>query len=147
MYTLNKQLLHKVSVRYVFTRRYLVTISKNVFCLRRCRFSTITQLVLKYRLWTTCQSQIRSYVNTDGLGVKPHLEPKIRFLLLSDSCGFVDVGRPFWREDGSVVYNCCWSSPAQSFSGPSPAGLLTVFYCLRFETPPPSRRTRSLYLC
>jgi hypothetical protein len=20
-----------------------------------------------------------------------------------------------WREDGSVVYNCCWASPAQSF--------------------------------
>jgi hypothetical protein len=28
---------------------------------------------------------------------------------------------PLWREDGSVIYNCCWSSPAQSFSGPSPA--------------------------
>jgi hypothetical protein len=33
------------------------------------------------------------------LGVKPHLGPKTRFLLLSDSCGFVDVGLPFWRED------------------------------------------------
>jgi hypothetical protein len=29
-----------------------------------------------------------------GHGVKPHLEPKTRFLLLSDSCSFVDVGRP-----------------------------------------------------
>jgi hypothetical protein len=37
------------------------------------------------------------------------------------------------------------SSPAQSFSGPSPAGLVTIFYCLRFETPP-TWRTRSLYL-
>jgi hypothetical protein len=27
-------------------------------------------------------------------------------------------------------------SPAQSFSGPSPAGLMTSFYCLRFETRP-----------
>jgi hypothetical protein len=27
------------------------------------------------------------------VGVKPHLGPKTRFLLLSDSCGFVDVGR------------------------------------------------------
>jgi hypothetical protein len=27
------------------------------------------------------------------IGVKPHLGPKTRFLLLSDSCGFVDVGR------------------------------------------------------
>jgi hypothetical protein len=39
-----------------------------------------------------------------------------------------------WREDGSVVYNCCWRSPAQLFSGPSPVGLATIFYCLRFET-------------
>jgi hypothetical protein len=27
-------------------------------------------------------------------------------------------------------------SPAQSFLGPSAAGLVTIFYCLRFETPP-----------
>jgi hypothetical protein len=57
-----------------------------------------------------------------------------RFLLLSDSCGFVDVGRSLCREDGSVVYNSCWPSPAQSFSGPSPVGLVAIFYCLRFET-------------
>jgi hypothetical protein len=35
-----------------------------------------------------------------------------------------------------VVYNCCWPSPAQSFSGRNPAGLMNPFYCLRFETPP-----------
>jgi hypothetical protein len=29
---------------------------------------------------------------------------------------------------------CCWSLPAQSFLGPSPLGLATIFYCLRFET-------------
>jgi hypothetical protein len=32
------------------------------------------------------------------------------------------------------LYNCCWPSPEQSFSGPSPVGLVAVFYCLRFET-------------
>jgi hypothetical protein len=37
------------------------------------------------------------------------------------------------------------SSPAQSFLRPSPAGLMTTFYCLRFETHP-TWRTRSLYL-
>jgi hypothetical protein len=36
------------------------------------------------------------------------------------------------------------SSPAQSFSGPSPAGLMTIFHCLRFENPS-TWRTRSLY--
>jgi hypothetical protein len=57
-----------------------------------------------------------------------------RSLLLSDSCGFVDLGRPLWWEDGSFVYNCCWPSPAQSFSGPSPVELVAIFYSLRFET-------------
>jgi hypothetical protein len=42
-------------------------------------------------------------------------------------------GRSLWREDGSVIYNCSWSSPEESFSGPSPVGLMTIFYCLRFE--------------
>jgi hypothetical protein len=50
-----------------------------------------------------------------------------------------------WREDGSVVYNCCWSSLAQSFSGPSPSGFMIIFYSLRFETPP-TWRERSQYL-
>jgi hypothetical protein len=44
------------------------------------------------------------------------------------------VGSPLWREDGSVFCMCRWSLPAQSFSGPSPLGLATLFYCLRFET-------------
>jgi hypothetical protein len=57
-----------------------------------------------------------------------HLAPKTRFLLLSDICGFVDVGRPLWREDWCVIYNCYWSSLAQSFLGPIPAGLVTIFY-------------------
>jgi hypothetical protein len=66
-------------------------------------------------------------------------------LLLSDSYGFVDVGRPLWRQDGSVVNSCCRTSPAQSSSGPSPVGLATIFYCLKFETRPTSR-TRFPYL-
>jgi hypothetical protein len=49
------------------------------------------------------------------LRVKQHVGPKTRFLLLSDSCMFVHVWRPLWREDGSVVDNCCWSSPAQPY--------------------------------
>jgi hypothetical protein len=44
------------------------------------------------------------------------------------------VGRPVWREDVSVFCICYWHSPVQSFLGPSPFGLETIFYCLRFET-------------
>jgi hypothetical protein len=29
------------------------------------------------------------------------------------------MGRPLSCETGSVVYNCCWASPLQSFLGPS----------------------------
>jgi hypothetical protein len=46
------------------------------------------------------------------------------------------VRRPFWLDDRYVVYNSCWFSPAQSFSGPNPPGLMTIFCCLRFETLP-----------
>jgi hypothetical protein len=59
--------------------------------------------------------------------------PKTRFLLLS--VGGLLMG-PLSDKRGS---------PAQSFSGPSPAGLMTIFYCLRFETSP-TWRARSLYL-
>jgi hypothetical protein len=79
------------------------------------------------------------------LGVKHPSGFTTRFLLLSDFCGFVDVGRSLWRENRSPVYNCCWASPAQSFLSPSPTGLVTIFYCLRFETPS-IWRARSPYL-
>jgi hypothetical protein len=67
----------------------------------------------------------------------------------SDSYVLDSVGRPLWREDGSVFCMCRWPLPAQSFSGPSPLGLATVwdfpFRRLlrlagsrwRYSTPPP----------
>jgi hypothetical protein len=57
-----------------------------------------------------------------------------RYILLFDIYGLVFVERPLWREDGSVIYICCWPLPAQSFLGPSPLELETIFYCLRLET-------------
>jgi hypothetical protein len=75
-----------------------------------------------------------------------HLGPKTRYLLLSESCGFVNVGRLLWREGGSVFNNYCWPFPAFSFLGPSPARLVTIFYCLRFEISPTWKaRFRCLY--
>jgi hypothetical protein len=71
------------------------------------------------------KSRRQSYITTDGQSASlswcqaNNLGPKTRFLLLSDCCGFVDVGRRLWREDGSVVYNCRWSSPAQSYLTPT----------------------------
>jgi hypothetical protein len=76
----------------------------------------------------------RQLVGQPLLEWSTHLGLTIKFLLLSDSCVFVDVGSFLWREDGSDVYNYCWPSPAQSFSGLSPLRLVAIFYCLRFET-------------
>jgi hypothetical protein len=69
-----------------------------------------------------------------SLGVEPHLDYCLTVTVL------FFVGRPLWREDGSVVYNYRWCSPAQSFWGLSPVGLATIFYCLRFESPPTTRK-------
>jgi hypothetical protein len=60
----------------------------------------------------------RRSVTQSVLVSSPELGPKTRFLLLSDSCGFPDVGRPLWREDECVVYNFCWASPTQSYLPP-----------------------------
>jgi hypothetical protein len=66
------------------------------------------------------------------LGVKPHPGPipdfcycQLRFFL----CGAPSLARGrVWRLQLQVVR-------AKAFSGPSLAGLMIIFYCLRFETP------------
>jgi hypothetical protein len=54
--------------------------------------------------------------------------------------------RPLRREDGSVVYNCCWPTPTQSFWDPILAGLMAIFFCLRFEIPPTWRAKFRIYI-
>jgi hypothetical protein len=77
-------------------------------------------------------SQSQNYITTDGQSASlfwcqaPVLNPRPIVLLLSlflDRYGFVNVGRPLLREAWSVVFSCCSTSPAQSFSGLSPARL------------------------
>jgi hypothetical protein len=105
-------------------------------------FLLMATLLLPWNFGTEVKSipESECYVTTDGKPASlswtkaPIWGLTTRSLLLSDSCGFVDLGRPLWREGGSVVCNCYWSSPAQSFSGPIPVGLVAMFYCLRFET-------------
>jgi hypothetical protein len=144
---------HIKSYQFVFTSGCLVTDPNNVlFCSRRYRLATVSHLthcskcshILDWIKVTKIRHDRRS-VGRCFLVSGSHLGAKTGFLLLSDRCRFVDVRHPLWREDGSVLYNCWWSSPAQSFSGPTPTGLMTIFYCLRFETPP-TWRTRSPYL-
>jgi hypothetical protein len=75
-----------------------------------------------------------------------HLGFTTRFLLLSDSCGFVGVGRSLWWENVSAVYNYCWPSPAQSFSGPSPAGIVTIFTVSNSRLPQRGRQGPCIYI-
>jgi hypothetical protein len=67
------------------------------------------------------------------------------FIFQLNACGYSPYVHPLWQEDGSVIYNCCWFSPAQAFSGQSPMGPMTTFYYLKFETPP-TWMARSPYL-
>jgi hypothetical protein len=129
---------HTKSSQVVFTSRFLVTNPNNILYLRPYWLANVSQLnptlavisqqpptLLKLKLklcydrWSVGQSVLVS---------SAHLWLTKRFLLLSDSCRFVDVGRSLWRENGSAVYNCRLSSPVQSFLGPSPEGLVTIFY-------------------
>jgi hypothetical protein len=49
-------------------------------------------------------------------------------------------------ERTGLSFTLLLASPAHSVSGPSPVGLMTILYRLRFETPP-TWRTRSPYFC
>jgi hypothetical protein len=101
--------------------------------------TTSTQVCLA---WFDCQSQNQSHIVTDGQSVSQSVSKSwLRASYGADDQIFITVWqlwscfveRPLWRENESVFCICCWSLPAQSFSDPSPLGLATIFYCLRFE--------------
>jgi hypothetical protein len=95
-------------------------------------------------------SELNCYITTDGQSVSlswyqaPIWGLCPDFLITLDTYVSVDMGRHLLTRERVCLLQLLLSSPAQSFSGPSPAGLMTTFYCLRFETPP-TWRTRSLY--
>jgi hypothetical protein len=60
-------------------------------------------------------------VNQPVLVSGSHLEPITNFFFLTNSCWFLDVWHPLWWKKRSVTsYNCFWTLPEQSISGPSP---------------------------
>jgi hypothetical protein len=109
------------------------------YTLQHCKFNVRCIYSYSWRS-TTMQSHVMNDSQLTGLSWC-----QAPTLLLSDSCRFVNVGCHFLHEDGSVIYNFCWSSPMQPFLNPSRMGLKTIFYCLRFETPQ-FQRVRSPYL-
>jgi hypothetical protein len=89
--------------------------TSNAFCNANSVF-TILLVELQLQLCHDRQSASQSMLVSGT-----HVRPSTIFSYL-DSCGFVDVGRPLWREDGSVVDSCCWAFPAQFFSGSESRG-------------------------
>jgi hypothetical protein len=114
-----------------------------------CRpFHLLTLLTAVPRLSRTIRVTLRLevYRQSVHLGDKPLETPRPIILFSNWTLAvIVFMLHPLWREDGSAVYSCCWLLPAQSFLTPSPAGLMTTFYCLGFETHP-TWRSRSPYL-
>jgi hypothetical protein len=117
---LSLRITKKTSCHFLFNHFGVPTLQNSI------QFSHPNLLKVKVTLRLTVSQSV-------SLGVEPHLGIMTRFLLLFESYGLVFVRRPLWREDGSVFCICCWPSPAQSFSGPSPLGLAIIFCCLRFE--------------
>jgi hypothetical protein len=97
---------------------------------------SVTNFLLK-----TVKSKSKSYYDRRSVGQSvlesgTYLGPATNFSpflnLILGCYGFADMVRPLWREVGSVVFSYCWASPAQSFSGRSLTGLMTIFYYLNF---------------
>jgi hypothetical protein len=61
-------------------------------------------LIFSKSQWVSKLYDDRRSVGQSILVWSTHLGLTTKFLLLSGNCGFVDVGRPLWREDGSVFY-------------------------------------------
>jgi hypothetical protein len=107
----------------------------------------------------------QSHIRTDSLSASPSwyqaptwdLQTIFPILDFFYSFRIIDVGRPLWREVGSVLFSFCRASPAQSFSDLSPTGLMSRVYCRYFWNSPnqegqvlvfisPRSRVAQLYL-
>jgi hypothetical protein len=95
-------------------------------------FTSLYKSKLKSKLYYDRQA-----VGQSALLSGTHLGPVTNFFpfsiwLFFYSFGFLDVGRPLWREVGSVLFSLYRASPAQPFSDLSPTGLMSIVYCLYF---------------
>jgi hypothetical protein len=95
---------------------------------------SVNKVKVKVILRPTVSRPVRPAVRHSS-GTRDQFLP-FSLCLFLDSCRFVDVGRPLWREVVSVVFSFCRASPAQPFSDLSPPGFMCIFYCLYFWDSP-----------
>jgi hypothetical protein len=98
------------------------------------------------RLRTELLYYDRRSVGQSVLVSSPHLGLTTRFLLLSDTCRFVDVGRPLWREDGSVFYNCCCLRQRSHSQARVPRGSWPPFTVSDLRLPQPGGPGPCIYI-
>jgi hypothetical protein len=124
--------------RYVTNTKLLYSICLHISGIHTLVGNSTNRNFLSVRLrtqgmtYTSSQSMLcydRLSVGQSVLVSSTHLGLTTRFLLLSDSCGFVNLGRPLWREYGSIVYNLHFRVRIPSGSWPSPnlEGQVPVF--------------------
>jgi hypothetical protein len=68
------------------------------------------------------------------------------FLILSDTSGFVDMGCPLWREDGSVFYNCCCLRQRSHSQARVPQGSWPHFTVSDLRLPKPGGPCPCIYI-
>jgi hypothetical protein len=140
--SLLQHLLAQLELLYILHMCFICCIKVNAKTLSR-RVEAINcwviycycyMLVIRYRAWIYNWTS-RFLSVSQSLMLQPTVSRPVclRYLLFFDNYGPVFVGRPLWRENGSVFCICSWSSPAQYFSGRSVLRLATIFYCLRYE--------------
>jgi hypothetical protein len=98
------------------------------------------RLNCQFRVKVTLRLTVSQSVS---LGVRPNLGIMTRYLLLFDSYGLVLVGRPLWREDGSVccIYCSCKCSLSRVRVPWDSRSYFTVSDLrLPFSSPPTTRR-------
>jgi hypothetical protein len=120
------QITMKSSCHLLFNHLGLPTLQNSTQFSSSCSLIPVAQVKVTLRL-TVGQSV--------SLGIEPHLGLVTRYFLffLTVTVLFL-VGRPLWREAGSVFCIWCWLLPVHSLSGPSLLVLATICYGLRFET-------------